>query len=103
MLSGWAGPASIPQRFIQHILPKRFTKIRSYGYLANRNSHQRINDVLKKMKLPVHKGLVKIPVQLYLVLRYGIDITECPCCKNRTMQLISCSYPWAKQKTEPDG
>ena len=95
--------AEFIRRFIQHILPKRFTKIRSYGYLANRNRHQRINDVLKKMKLPVHKGLVKIPVQLYLVLRYGIDITECPCCKNRTMQLICCSYPWAKQKTEPDG
>ena len=95
--------AEFIRRFIQHILPKRFTKIRSYGYLAYRNRHQRINDVLKKMKLPVHKELVKIPVQLYLVLRYGINIAACPDCKNRTMQLISCSYPWAKQKTVPDG
>ncbi|MBK6481145.1 MAG: transposase [Saprospiraceae bacterium] len=25
------------RRFEQHILPKYFTKIRSYGYLSNRN------------------------------------------------------------------
>src|ERR1035437_5932283 len=49
------------RRFEQHILPARFTKIRTYGYLANRNRHHRINEVLKKMKLPLHKGLVKIP------------------------------------------
>src|SRR5690606_15089700 len=29
------------RRFEQHILPERFTKIRTYGYLANRNRHQR--------------------------------------------------------------
>src|SRR6185312_14348740 len=28
------------RRFEQHILPERFTKIRTYGYLANRNRHQ---------------------------------------------------------------
>ena len=40
------------RRFEQHILPERFTKIRTYGYLANRNRHQCINKVLSKMKLP---------------------------------------------------
>jgi hypothetical protein len=51
------------RRFEQHILPERFTKIRTYGYLANRNRRQRINEVLSKMKLPLHKGLVKIPLR----------------------------------------
>ena len=36
------------RRFEQHILPKRFTKIRTYGYVANRNRHQRINEVLSR-------------------------------------------------------
>jgi hypothetical protein len=82
------------RRFEQHILPERFTKIRTYGYLANRNRHQRINEVLKKMKLPLHKGLVKVPLQLRLVQQYGIDLTECPCCKNKTLQLVQVYYPW---------
>ena len=82
------------RRFEQHILPDRFTKIRTYGYLANRNRHHRINEVLKKMKLPLHKGPVKIPLQLRMLEQFGIDIAECPCCKNKTLQLVKIFYPW---------
>ena len=82
------------RRFEQHILPRRFTKIRTYGYLANRNRRHRINEVLKKMKLPLHKGLVKIPLQLYMAERFGIDIHQCPGCKKKTMQLVKVFYPW---------
>ena len=81
------------RRFAQHILPKGFTKIRTYGYLSNRNRHQRINEVLKKMKLPLHKGLVKIPLELRLLERYGIDVKQCPCCKQQTLQLLKIVYP----------
>lgn len=84
------------RRFQQHILPERFTKIRSYGYLANRNRRRRIDEVLAKMKLPLHKGLVKIPIELRLMERYGIDIEECPCCKNKTMHLVGVYYPWKR-------
>lgn len=82
------------RRFKQHILPKRFTKIRTYGYLGNRGRQQRVNEVLKKMKLPLHKGLAKIPLQVYMLEKYGIDTSLCPCCKNKTLQLIKIFYPW---------
>lgn len=83
------------RRFEQHILPQRFTKIRTYGYLANRNRKHRINDVLKQMKLPVHKGLVKVPLAITMRERFGIDINQCPYCKNKTMQLVLVYYPFA--------
>ena len=82
------------RRFTQHILPERFTKIRTYGYLANRNRHRRIKEVLQKMKLPLHKGLVKIPIEVRMLEQYGIDMKECPACRNRTLQLIKIFYPW---------
>ena len=82
------------RRFQQHILPKRFTKIRTYGYLSNRNRHKRINKVLKKMKLPLHKPLLTIPVQVRIKEQFSIDITVCPCCRNKTLQLVHVSYPW---------
>ena len=88
------------RRFEQHILPQRFTKIRTYGYLANRNRHKRISEVLKKMKLPPHKGLVKIPLQLRMMERYGIDINLCPCCKQKTLQLLKIYYPCAQHPVE---
>jgi len=84
------------RRFEQHILPQRFTKIRTYGYLANKNRHKRISDVLKKMRLPPHKGLVKIPLPLRLMEHFGIDVTECPCCRNRTLQLVQVYNPWKR-------
>ncbi|MDQ3843743.1 MAG: IS91 family transposase [Bacteroidota bacterium] len=85
--------AEFIRRFEQHILPKRFTKIRTYGYLANRNRHKRVGEVLKKMKLPLHKGLVKIPLELRLKQHYGIDINQCPCCKQKTLHLLKIVYP----------
>ncbi len=82
------------RRFEQHILPGRFTKIRTYGYLANRNRHQRINEVLRKMKKPLHKGQIKIPLQIRMAEQFGMDVNECPCCKNKTLQLVKIFYPW---------
>jgi predicted nucleic acid-binding Zn ribbon protein len=82
------------RRFEQHILPARFTKIRTYGYLSNRNRHQRINEVLKKMKLPIHKALIKIPLVVRMQERYGIDVKQCPNCKQPTLQLQKIYYPW---------
>ena len=86
--------AEFIRRFEQHILPKRFTKIRTYGYLGNRSRRQRINEILKKMKLPLHKGLVKIPLPLLMMEHFGIDVTECPCCRNKTLQLVQVYNPW---------
>src|SRR5215207_4389829 len=88
------------RRFQQHVLPKRFTKIRTYGYLSNRNRHRRINQVLKEMKLPLHKPLVKIPMQMRMMEQFGIDLTVCPSCKSKTVQLVHVSYP---RKLADDG
>jgi hypothetical protein len=86
--------AEFIRRFTQHILPERFTKIRTYGYLSNRGRQRRINEVLSKMKLPMHKELVKIPIEVRMLEQYGIDMKECPACKSRTLQLIKIFYPW---------
>ena len=88
------------RRFEQHILPKGFTKIRTYGYLANRNRHQRIEAVLKDMKLPIHKAIINIPIQVRMLEKYGIDLKECSCCMGKTMELIGVVVPW---KQNDDG
>lgn len=84
------------RRFEQHILPERFTKIRTYGYLANRNRHQRINAILKKMKCPLHKGMIKVPLEITMLTQYGIDVQKCPVCENKTVKLIKIFYPWKR-------
>jgi hypothetical protein len=88
------------RRFAQHILPERFTKIRTYGYLANRSRRTRVNAVLKQLKLPLHKGLVKIPLQVRLLEKHGMDILSCPRCLKSSLQLVRIYYPW---KNADDG
>ena len=82
------------RRFSQHILPARFTKIRTYGYLANRGRHKRINEVLQTMKLPTHKQVVNVPLQIRMLEHFGTCVEQCPCCKNRTLKLVRIFSPW---------
>jgi hypothetical protein len=84
--------AEFVRRFAQHILPKGFTRIRSYGYLANRGRQQRVNEVLTQMNLPVHPPVVHIPVALKLKEKYGMDIGQCPCCKTGRLELMAVRY-----------
>jgi hypothetical protein len=76
------------RRFEQHILPKGFVKIRSYGYLGNFRRKQRVNGLLKTMHLPLHATEVTVPMAVRMLERYGVDITLCPGCKKARLELL---------------
>lgn len=67
------------RRFLIHILPSGFMKIRHYGLLGNRN---------KKTKLKICKQLTNTPIlikeklsTLELILKItGKDLSKCPQC-----------------------
>ncbi len=75
------------RRFEQHILPKGFVKIRTYGFLGNYNKTQRLDVLRKTMELPPSPPKVRIPVQQRLLEKYGKDISRCPKCEKGTMVL----------------
>lgn len=81
------------RRFSQHILPRGFVKMRHYGILGNWNRKKRVNDILRKMQLPLHPPTVKIPYQLRMLEKYGIDVTLCPKCSQGRLALIEKVYP----------
>jgi hypothetical protein len=76
------------RRFEQHILPKGFAGIRSYGYLGNFRRRQRVSAMLKAMNLPVHASAVTVPMAVRMLERCGVDITLCPCCKQARLELL---------------
>jgi len=88
------------RRFEQHILPKYFTKIRSYGYLSNRNRKLNISAICKQLKLPAHPEKIKIPWQVRLLERFHIQYNLCPHCKQQTLILIAATF---KQQIINDG
>lgn len=80
------------RRFEQHILPKYFTKIRSYGYLSNRNRQTNIAAILQYMRLPPHPQKVIVPWQVRLQERFKIVYNQCRHCNQPTLVLVGASY-----------
>lgn len=79
------------RRFLLHVLPERFVKIRYYGLLAQRNR----KDLLEECRVllgvpPEEKNTPEIPSDWHeLHLRVtGEDITRCPFCGEGRMILI---------------
>lgn len=87
------------RRFEQHILPKGFMKIRSFGYLGNYNRRQRVNDLLSRMHLPVHPEHTVVPVAVRMLEKYGVDITLCPACRRSKLELLYVRRPKGRSKT----
>jgi hypothetical protein len=85
--------AEFLRRFEIHFLPKRFVKIRHYGYLQNHGKTKRLNAVRATMKLQPLPPKVKIPVALRMLKQYGHDISLCPKCKQGKLILIAIIYP----------
>lgn len=69
------------RRFLLHVLPDGFVKIRYYGFLAHRNKTRCIA-LIRKLIAPKAEPILKrdeTPAQMMLRLT-GIDITRCPHC-----------------------
>ena len=77
------------RRFLLHILPKGFMKIRYFGFLAHRNKKQAI-PILRKLINPDAKlpEKVKETVQEMMLRVTGNDITCCPKCKKGKMIIV---------------
>ncbi len=75
------------RRFLLHSLPKRFVRIRHYGFLANRNRSANLAAIRQLMGLidPIDKAVATVESMMQHLT--GMDITVCPCCKKGKMQL----------------
>ena len=76
------------RRFLLHSLPKRFVRIRHYGFLANRNRSANLDAIRQLMGLsdPLEKPVSTVEEMMQQLT--GIDITVCPCCQKGKMQLF---------------
>ena len=81
-------PLEFIRRFMLHILPQRFCKVRYYGILAIKNRNTKLQQcfaLIDKVQLPPRfTGLTRIQI---LKLLTGKDYSLCPCCKTGHMQI----------------
>ncbi len=76
------------RRFLLHSLPKRFVRIRHYGFLANRNRSANLSTIRQLMGLsdPPEKQITSVEEMMRQLT--GVDITVCPCCRKGKMRLL---------------
>ena len=80
------------RRYEQHILPKRYTKIRHYGYLRNHGRAARLKQLFELLKLPPAPSKVRIPIRQRMLEKTGVDIMQCPVCKQAQMKMVATYY-----------
>jgi hypothetical protein len=77
------------RRFLLHVLPSYFFKIRYYGLLSSRN--KKINIALCRKLLGVVTKFIDNITQSWqelLLIHTGIDVNICPNCKKGQMKLV---------------
>ncbi len=75
------------RRFLLHVLPSRFTRIRHYGFLANRCKKENIGKI--RLFLGLNKELpdaVEKSVQELMLTLTGVDTTLCQVCGKGRMK-----------------
>lgn len=84
------------RRFLLHILPDGFTKIRYYGFLSNRNKKKLIAQCRVLLGVPkkdkernkLHEGWEEMLLRIT-----GTDVRICPQCRQGTMVLLETLVP----------
>jgi hypothetical protein len=72
-------PDEFIRRFLIHILPDRFVKIRHYGFLGTRNKRIKLA-LCKKLTGAKLRSKTKMTTAELMLKITGKDITRCPSC-----------------------
>lgn len=67
------------RRFLMHILPVRFTKIRHFGILAGRGKKKRLK-LCKQLTGTTNRLRPKLTTKELIMQITGVDISKCPAC-----------------------
>ncbi len=78
------------RRFLLHVVPSAFCRIRHFGFLANRVKHQqlqRCRQLLDQKPETVAVPTVPVNARDQLLRLTGIDVSKCPQCQLGTMHI----------------
>jgi len=85
------------RRFLLHVLPSRYVRIRHFGLLANRKRKEAIalgRQILGDTKTETQQNTRKETWQEQLFRICGIDVTLCPVCQKGRMGMVALLLPY---------
>lgn len=86
------------RRFMYHIVPYRFTRIRHYGFLATRVKKQQLSTIRELLHHPDPGVKPKLTVREVVKIVYGHDIDVCSSCQQGALLIIE---KWTKDRASP--
>ena len=88
-------------RFMQHVLPKGFQKIRYYGYLNNSTRKENLKRIFEQQGGQKYTPAFEktTPFEEVAFKAWGINLKKCPCCGNESMIFITTSMEITEKLT----
>ena len=73
-------PETFLRRFLCHVLPERFTRIRHYGFLANRHRREKLEKIRRLVGMRRRPDEVMPATLEWVAQLLGVDLNRCPRC-----------------------
>jgi hypothetical protein len=89
------------RRFLMHTLPRGFVRIRYYGFLSNRDRHQRLDQCRRLLGVPNRPTQPAEEVQIPAEDSKCSSPATCPICKRRSLviiDLVPAIAPWMPRR-----
>lgn len=86
------------RRFMCHIVPKSFTRIRHYGFLATRVKTKQLKEIRELLHHPDPGVKPKFTVREVIKIVYGRDIDVCQSCMQGALLVVE---KWTKDRASP--
>ena len=77
------------RRFLSHVLPSGFMRIRSFGFLANACKMKKVKMIQEKLCYQPKQSTKELSIAEKMLELTGKDITICPLCKKGCLKRIS--------------
>jgi hypothetical protein len=77
------------RRFLLHIVPRGFMRIRHFGLLANRRRHDTVRRCRELLDGPPPEPVDAESATALLLRLTGVDVSRCPVCGNGRMQVTA--------------
>jgi len=88
-------PAEFLRRFVLHVLPRGFNRIRHYGLLANRNKRALLAQARAALEAPAPpaRASMRESVAAFWQRIAGVELTRCPHCHTGTLRVVAILAP----------
>ncbi len=81
------------RRFLLHVLPGGFVRIRHFGFLANRGRTAKLARCRALLAVPPPAPAAPEPVAALLRRLTGVDIEQCPVCRAGRLRIVAVFRP----------